>query len=88
MKISLAFLFVSILAVCFIAGQSDPGSTVGRNSAVPAQDQQISNGPVAEYVSDSNCMIGWSTSVPGTGTLTLRYGTDRIKMTQTREARL
>jgi phosphodiesterase/alkaline phosphatase D-like protein len=84
MKLSLAFLFISVFALCFAAGQSKPGSTVGQNSAVSTQDQQISNGPVAEYVSDSNCTIGWSTRV--SGTMTVRYGTDPAKMTQTKEA--
>ena len=84
MKLSLAFLFFSVFALCFAAGQSKSGNTVGQNSATPTEDQQISNGPVAEYVSDSNCTIGWSTRVPGT--MTLRYGTDPTKMTQTKEA--
>jgi phosphodiesterase/alkaline phosphatase D-like protein len=84
MKLSLAFLFISVFALCLAAGQSKPGSTVGQNSAMSTQDQQISNGPVAEYVSDSNCTIGWSTRAPGT--MTVRYGTDPAKMTQTKEA--
>ena len=86
MKLSLAFLFSTVFALCFAAGQSKPGSAVGQNSAVStqSQDQQISNGPVAEYVSDSNCTIGWSSRV--SGTMTLRYGTDPAKMTQTKEA--
>lgn len=84
MKLSLAFLFVSVIAICFAAGQSEPRSAVGQNSAGSTEDQKINNGPVAEYVSDSNCMIGWSTRVPGT--MTLQYGTDRTKMTQTKEA--
>ena len=84
MKLSLAFLFISVFALCFAAAQSKPGSAVGQNSAVSSQDQQISNGPVAEYVSDSNCTIGWSSRV--SGTMTVRYGTDPAKMTQTKEA--
>ena len=84
MKLSLAFLFFSVFALCLAAGQSKSGSAVGQNSAMSTEDQQISNGPVAEYVSDSNCTIGWSTRVPGT--MTLRYGTDPTKMTQTKEA--
>jgi phosphodiesterase/alkaline phosphatase D-like protein len=83
MKVSLAFLFISLFAVGFAAGQNEARSKVGQNSA-STQDQAITNGPVAEYVADSNCTIGWSTRVPGT--MTLRYGTDRTKMTQTAEA--
>src|SRR5579863_2019477 len=80
MKLSLAFLFVSILAVGFAAGQSGAGSMAGQNSAMSPQDQ-LTNGPVAEYVSDSNCTIGWSSRA--SGTMSVRYGTDRTKLTQT-----
>src|ERR1700684_2234826 len=73
MKLSLAFLFISVFAFCFAAAQNPS-----------PQEQQINNGPVAEYVSDSDCTIGWSTRVPGT--MTLQYGTDPKKMTQTKEA--
>lgn len=74
MKLSLTFVFISVLAVCFMAGQSEPGSKTSQNSAASTADPQITNGPVAEYVSDSNCTIGWSTSAAGT--MTLLYGTD------------
>jgi phosphodiesterase/alkaline phosphatase D-like protein len=84
MRLSLAFLFISVFALCFAAAQNKPGSTVGQNSAVSTQDQQISNGPVAEYVSDSDCTIGWSTRVHGT--MTVQYGSDPKKMTQTKDA--
>lgn len=84
MKLSLAFLFLSVLAVGLVAAQSESGSTVGQNSSASSSDRQITNGPVAEYVSDSNCTIGWSSRA--SGTMTLRYGTDRAKLTQTAEA--
>jgi len=83
MKLSLGFVFASVVAVCLAAGQSRSGSAVGPSSASATQDQ-ISNGPVAEYISDSNCTIGWSART--SGTMTLRYGTDRTRMTQTAEA--
>lgn len=84
MKLSLAFLFISVFAVCFVAAQSETGKTVHQNTTASLQDPQINNGPVAEYISDSNCTIGWSTRLPGT--MTLQYGTDPTKMSQTREA--
>lgn len=89
MKLSLAFLFIGVFALCFAAGQSKPGPTVGQNAAAStqgqqSQDQQISNGPVAEYVSDSNCTIGWSTRA--SGSMTVRYGADPAKLTQTKDA--
>jgi hypothetical protein len=58
----LTFMFFSLLAVCFVAGQGEPGGRVGQNSDLSGRDQQITNGPVAEYVSYSNCTIGWSTT--------------------------
>ncbi len=84
MKLSIAFLFVSVLAVGFVAAQSEHASKVPQNSALSTEHPDISNGPVAEYISDSNCTIGWSTTAPGT--MILRYGTDRTKMTQKAEA--
>lgn len=84
MKPSVAALFVSVWAVCFVAGQSKPASAVGQSPAVSTPDQQITNGPVAEYVSDSNCTIGWSART--SGTMTLQYGINPAKLTETAEA--
>lgn len=82
MKLSLTFLFISVLAVGFVAAQNEAGSATDHNSAMPThENDQITNGPVAEYVSDSNCTIGWSSST--SGTMMLRYGTDSTKMTRT-----
>jgi phosphodiesterase/alkaline phosphatase D-like protein len=83
MRASLVFAFISIFAISFVAAQSTPVSASSQSPAVSTQDQ-ISNGPVAEYVSDSNATIGWSSRTAGP--MTLRYGTDRTKMTQTAEA--
>jgi len=83
MKLSLAFLFLSVFGLCLAAGQSTPGSTAEANSATTTQER-ISNGPVAEYVTDSKCTIGWSTSL--SGTMMVRYGTDRARLTETKEA--
>lgn len=80
----LVCLFISILGVCFVAAQSESGRVTGQDSAMSTQGQQITNGPVAEYVSDSNCTIGWSSRA--TGTMMLRYGTDPAKLTKTAEA--
>ncbi len=73
MKLALAVVFIGVLALGFAAGQS-----------MSNQDPQVSNGPVAEYVSDSNCMIGWSTRAAGS--MMLRYGTEPGKLTQAKEA--
>ena len=84
MKLSVVFLFISVLSVCFVAGQSERTTKVPQNSALSTSHQDISNGPVAEYICDSNCTIGWSTSAAGP--MALHYGTDRTKMTQQAEA--
>jgi len=79
MKQLLAAVFVTAFAVCSAVGQSRSA----QNSAASTRDLQITNGPVAEYISDSNCTIGWSTSA--SGTMSLRYGTDPAKLTHTAE---
>ena len=42
---------------------------------------ECDQGRVAEYISDSTATIGWSTGQPAN--MTVRYGTDRMKLTQT-----
>jgi len=42
----------------------------------------ISNGPVAETVSDSSAMIGWSTSSAASNT-GVKYGINRVNLSQT-----
>lgn len=49
-----------------------------------ADQKSVTNGPVAEYISDSAATVGWSTSQPAN--MTVRYGTDRTKLTQTASA--
>lgn len=46
--------------------------------------KSVTNGPVAEYISDSAATIGWSTVQPTN--MTVRYGTDRTKLIQTAAA--
>lgn len=84
MKLSLASLCISVLSVGIAAAQNDAGRASDRNSTMSTHQDQITNGPVAEYISDSNCTIGWSSSA--SGTMMLRYGTDRTKMMQAAEA--
>lgn len=84
MKLFLSFVFISALSVCFGVAQSESGSATGQNSASSTQHQEITNGPVAEYVGESECTIGWSARVPGT--MAVRYGTDRTKLTKTAQA--
>lgn len=72
---------VFVLAVCLFAAN---GALLSAQTAQTAQtDSQpsITNGPVAEYVSDSAATLGWSSTMPGK--MTVRYGIDRTKLTQT-----
>ena len=46
--------------------------------------KSFTNGPVAEYISDSAATIGWSRGQPAN--MTVRYGTDRTRLTQTATA--
>jgi phosphodiesterase/alkaline phosphatase D-like protein len=76
---------VTLLACGLAIAQT--GSSSPANAALPStsmEKPQITNGPVAELVSDSACTIGWSTTAPAK--MTVRYGTDRTKLTQTAEA--
>lgn len=72
------FLLVGVLAVAQTG--ADNGST-----GTQSQNQQITNGPVAEYVADSNATIGWSAR-EGSGSMSIKYGSDRDHMNQTAEA--
>lgn len=77
------------------SGSSAPASSGQSNSSYPSSAQSgssqsgdadsIINGPVAETVSDSSAVIGWSTrnSANGTG---VKYGTNRANMTQTAQS--
>ena len=74
------------LLLCGVSIAQRSTANMGRNDRSSAQiaSAQITNGPVAEYIADSSCTVGWSTSIPGN--MSLRYGTDRSKMTQTADA--
>src|SRR5437868_11826900 len=61
------------------------GSSATTSATQSASSDEISNGPVAETVSDSSAVIGWATrsSASGTG---VKYGTNRADMTQTAQS--
>jgi phosphodiesterase/alkaline phosphatase D-like protein len=63
------------------SGSYSSNSYPGQSSTT----QMISNGPVAETVSDSSAFLGWSTKEPSTSTESVRYGTKRDKLTETAE---
>jgi phosphodiesterase/alkaline phosphatase D-like protein len=74
------------LLVCGVAvAQMATSNPAGQNDqGLSSPEQQITNGPVAEFISDSACTIGWSTRV--SGKMSLRYGTERNNLTQTADA--
>ncbi|HVZ17475.1 MAG TPA: fibronectin type III domain-containing protein [Terriglobales bacterium] len=72
------------------ANSSNGSSAYGTSSSTPStssssSDQMITNGPVAETVTQSNAVIGWSSKLPAHGT-SVKYGTSRDRMTQTAQA--
>jgi phosphodiesterase/alkaline phosphatase D-like protein len=56
-------------------------SLTAQMNSQAGSEMSVTNGPVAEYISDSTATIGWSTGQPTN--MTVRYGTDRTKLTQT-----
>lgn len=83
MKRLLGLLFIVMLCT-FALGQQATSSVAAKQQSLPGADQQITNGPVAEYVSDSTCKIGWSSR--DAGTMTVQYGPERGQMSQTAQA--
>jgi phosphodiesterase/alkaline phosphatase D-like protein len=78
-----------VVAVLFSVAAAAQNSSYN-NSSYPGQgqssttQQMISNGPVAETVSDSSAFIGWSTKEHAASE-SLRYGTSRDHLSQTAE---
>jgi hypothetical protein len=75
--------------------QSDSGSAATQGGSATASGTQsgmqssssdeISNGPVAETVSDSSATIGWATRASASNT-GIKYGTSRASLSQTAQA--
>jgi hypothetical protein len=68
------------------SSQASP-STAGQGSPAPSGSEasssnDISNGPVAETVSDSNALIGWATRNAASNTA-VKYGMNRANLSQT-----
>jgi phosphodiesterase/alkaline phosphatase D-like protein len=82
--IVLAAALIAMLTCGIVMGQA---GTAAGSQATPSpamQKPDITNGPVAEYITDSTCTIGWSTTTPGK--MTVRYGTDPKQMSKTAES--
>lgn len=80
MKKAVTFIAVILLAGVLVVAQTGSGSY-----STESQTQQITNGPVAEYIADSNATIGWSVHNTGSN-MSIKYGTDRDHMNQTSQA--
>lgn len=76
---------ITLLAVVLLAGVLAMAQTqAGKGPSSMQTENQITNGPVAEYITDSSATIGWSAR--SSGSMTIKYGTDRTHMNQTAEA--
>ena len=64
------------------SSSSMQSSSMGSQSA---SSDEISNGPVAETVSDTSAVIGWSTKDAASST-GVKYGTNRASLSQTAQA--
>src|SRR4051812_441299 len=88
MKTKITFLVVLLWGAQAAAQQSTPSTKpapsppANRDNSMPAPT--FSNGPVAEYVSNSSAKIGWAT--PASATMGIRYGLDADHMDQTAAA--
>lgn len=81
MKTAISILMAILMLSFAAAAQQSYGSYQTMPSQTTASNM-ITNGPVAETVSDSSALIGWSTKNPAE-TSNIRYGTDRAHMTHT-----
>jgi phosphodiesterase/alkaline phosphatase D-like protein len=72
---------VLLLSVAWGIGQTG----TGKAGSIAEESQHFTNGPVAEYVADSNADLGWSVQ-ENTGQMAVRYGTDRDRLNLTSEA--
>ena len=86
---------ISLLALVLLCGALAVAQTSSSSSYNPydnnggygknASSPMISNGPVAETVSDNSAFIGWSTKEAASST-SVKYGTTRDHLTQTAQA--
>jgi len=83
MKSIISPLVIVILLGGAAVAQSN--STSYNTGSLNTAGQMITNGPVAETITDSSALIGWSSKQPAHGT-SVKYGTTRDKMTQTAPA--
>ena len=61
---------------------STPSGSATSSGMQSGSSDEISNGPVAETVSDSSATIGWATKTAANST-SIKYGTNRASLSQT-----
>lgn len=80
------FVLVAIVFVAafgFAQSQSVAAASQATAASAPASAGDVTNGPVAEYISANAAVVGWSTRYPGKGSI--KYGTDAKNLNQSAE---
>ncbi|HEV3039560.1 MAG TPA: fibronectin type III domain-containing protein [Candidatus Angelobacter sp.] len=88
MKNAIILATVVLLTFIMAVAQNNAGKSIPPTQSSQEgnkSSQVITNGPVAELVSDSDATLGWSVS-SGAGAMSVKYGTDRKYMNQTADA--
>lgn len=84
MKSIVSPLIIAVICSAVAVAQSNY-DTYNNRSTKSTNAQLITNGPVAETVSDSSAFIGWSTKEAASSAI-VKYGTTRDHLTQTAQA--
>jgi len=85
MKFVLSPLVVAVLLSGALFAQNSNSHVYNNLPAKSVSTQMISNGPVAETVSDSSAYLGWSTK-ESENKAVVRYGTNRDHLMQSAQA--
>ena len=85
MKKTLVVVAALLFTVPFTFAQKPASSTPQSDAAAPVSltTGDVTNGPVAELISDNSAVVGWSTRYPGKGTI--KYGFDAKHLDQSAE---
>jgi phosphodiesterase/alkaline phosphatase D-like protein len=87
MRTLISALVLTVFLGTVVFAQTSPSYNSSSNSSSSSMSamQQITNGPVAETVADSNALIGWSSKTPSSST-SVKYGTSRDHLSQVAQA--
>lgn len=88
MKKTVVLLAAILFTATITLAQTQSSASPTPQSDAPAAAAPVSrtsgdvtNGPVAEFISDNSAVVGWSTKYPGKGTI--KYGIDAKHLDQT-----